>query len=141
MVNRHRKLIGFSLLFVALLGFALGTPHKAFAAVSSNWQAGHVIDDLVFYRANSMDVNDVQNFLNSKVPTCDTNGTMSSGQSNGAGGTYTDAQWGTMHGYPPPYTCLKNYATNYGTISRGLAGSQQPNRRPSVCERSTELPN
>ncbi len=50
-----------------------------------------IIDDPIFLNKNSMSVQDIQNFLNSKVPTCDTN------------------HQGGLAQYPPPYVCLKDY--------------------------------
>lgn len=50
-----------------------------------------IIDDLVFANSGSMSAQDIQNFLNSKVPVCDTN------------------HQGGLAQYPPPYTCLKDY--------------------------------
>ncbi len=50
-----------------------------------------------------MNASQIQAFLNAKVPTCDTNGTKMYSPSQ------TRAQYGTANGYPPPYTCLKEY--------------------------------
>ncbi|HLG91082.1 MAG TPA: hypothetical protein VI336_02945, partial [Candidatus Saccharimonadales bacterium] len=50
----------------------------------------------------------IQNFLNSKVPTCDTNG---SEEYNGSG--MTRAEWAEANDKPePPYKCLKSYTQN-----------------------------
>ncbi len=68
-------------------------------AVSSNsWQAGRIIDDAIFYNSQTYNADQIQAFLNAKVPTCDTN----------------HAAYG---GYEPPYTCLKDYVTSFATIS------------------------
>ena len=50
-----------------------------------------------------MNPGDIQTFLNSKLSVCDTNGSQQhwSGQSR--------ASYGSSVGYPPPYTCLKDY--------------------------------
>lgn len=53
----------------------------------------------------------IQAFLNSKVPTCDTNGTQI------YSGSTTRAQYGTSRGYPPPYICLKSYTQNTPSIA------------------------
>ena len=45
----------------------------------------------------------IQLFLNSKVPSCDTNGSQI------YSGSTTRAQYGASGGYPAPYTCLKDY--------------------------------
>lgn len=87
LLNLGLKLAALS--FVAVTG-ALVTAPPAHAA----WNAGHIIDDSVFNNTGSMSVQDIQNFLNSKVPTCDTNHPANPAYSQGAN---------------PPWTCLKNY--------------------------------
>lgn len=92
------------LLLVLCLSFALSlsltTPSHAIS-----WSAGRIIDNLIFTNSNTMDPQAIQNFLNSKVPTCDTWGTQPSEFGGG-----TRAQWGTARGTPPPYICLKDYS-------------------------------
>src|SRR5690606_31118789 len=51
-------------------------PQSAHAAEAKNFNAGHIIDDVVFYNEDSMTAAQIQTFLNSKVPACDTNGTQ-----------------------------------------------------------------
>lgn len=93
---------------------ALGTlTQSASAATATDFNAGRIIEDSVFTNSNTMSPQDIQNFLNSKVPTCDTNGT---GTSEFGGGTR--AQWGAAHGHPAPFTCLKDY------IEGGRAAAQ-----------------
>lgn len=77
---------------------------QAAALSGSQFNAANIIDNSVFFNANTMNAGDVQNFLNSKVPTCDTNGTQPSGH-----GGLTRAQWGAQNGNPAPYTCLRHY--------------------------------
>jgi len=83
------------------------------AADASKWQAGRIIDDVVFTDSGSMSVQQIQDFLNSKVGTggygripgqCDTWGV---GISESGGGTR--AQYGASKGNPAPFTCLKDY--------------------------------
>jgi len=50
-----------------------------------------IIDDPVFLNSGTMSPQAIQNFLDSKVPSCDTN------------------HQGGLAQYPPPYTCLKDY--------------------------------
>lgn len=93
-------------LSVSLLGVALVNvvaPAPSAALSGSEFQAGRIIDDGVFFNPNTIDSNTIQVFLNSKTPTCDTNGT----QPHHSGGTR--AAYATSRGYPPPYTCLRNY--------------------------------
>ncbi len=72
------------------------------------------MDDSVFFNGNTLNVQQIQEFLNAKVPTCDTNGTQP------YAGT-TRAAYGTSRGYPPPYICLKNFRQDT-TAKPGEAG-------------------
>ena len=84
------------------------TSQTTFALSESEFQAGRIIDDSVFFNGNSLDVASIQIFLNSKVPSCDTDGILPHSGS-------TRAAYGTSRGYPPPYTCLKNYSQDTPT--------------------------
>lgn len=88
--------------------FSLGIvkPQSASAVTGGEFNPGRIIDDGVFFNPYTMSSNDIQAFFNAKVPTCDTWGT----QPWSGGGTR--AQRGTSQGYPPPYTCLKDYQEN-----------------------------
>lgn len=130
----------FSLAIVLYLPFLplIHTPETS-ALSGSDWQAGRIIDDGVFFDPNTMSAQDIQNFLNSKVPTCDTWGTV--GPYNG----YPNrAQWAAANGKPqPPYICLKDYsqtidgrsADNYcsGSVSGGLKSAAQIIRDVSIA--------
>ncbi len=82
----------------------LVSPSNALAAPVTGFVAGRIIDDAVFTNNTSMSPAQIQSFLSSKVPVCDTWGTQPSEFGGG-----TRAQWGTARGYPPPYICLKDY--------------------------------
>ncbi len=84
--------------------------HSAKAA--ANFVAGRIIDDVVFFAPNSMSAGQIQAFLNSKVPTCDTNGSQPSEFGGG-----TRAQYGTSRGNPPPYICLKDYSQSVPAVA------------------------
>lgn len=90
--------------FVAIAAAACLWYSPAAAAVTAaDWQAGDIINDSVFYTKSRLSVEDIQYHLNAKVPVCDTWGTQPHA------GT-TRAQYGTSRGYPPPFTCLKDYS-------------------------------
>ncbi len=61
----------------------------------ASFSAGRIIDDAVFNNKNSMSVQDIQSFLNGKVPTCDTNHAPVAQYAQGA---------------QPPWVCLKNFS-------------------------------
>lgn len=117
-VKQPPKFLFIGLLVVAVLltgSYALSTLRSHFAnAATDGWEAGRIIDDAIFTNFNSMNVTQIQNFLNSKVPTCDTNGTQPSEFGGG-----TRAQWAAnaslhpiMGAFYPPFTCLKDYKEN-----------------------------
>jgi hypothetical protein len=98
---------------LALLAVCLGGlrgPAKTSAISGNYFQPGNIIADSVFFSPGSMSTQDIQNFLNAKVPTCDTNGTQP------YAGT-TAAAYGTSRGYPPPYICLKDYSMSVPATS------------------------
>lgn len=104
-------------LHVALLMFAASfsigtlsmTTENDVAAVSAtDFKAGRIIDDSVFYNKDTMNVQQIQSFLDRLIPNCDIWGT---GQSEYGGGTR--AQYAASVGWPaPPYVCLNKYYEN-----------------------------
>jgi hypothetical protein len=95
-----------------LAGVCFGT-HKVSALSGADFQPGYIISDSLFFNPNAMGANDIQTFLSSKVPVCDTNGSQPSSHFNSSAGRYyTRGEWGALNGNPPPYTCLKNYTQN-----------------------------
>ncbi|MDQ5972176.1 MAG: hypothetical protein QG553_335 [Patescibacteria group bacterium] len=127
----HFKISQRTMRIATLLVFAVSLvlSHAPASALSgADFNAGRIIDDAVFFNPNTMTANDIQVFLNSKVPVCDTNGTQP------YGGT-TRAAYGASRGYPSPYTCLKDYsqaipttvADSYcgGTVAGGTKSSAQ----------------
>lgn len=79
------------------------TPKTGAALSGSDFQAGRIIDDQIFFDSTSLGYDAIKAFLNAKVPVCDTNGELI------YSGTTTRAQYGTSRGNPPPYICLKDY--------------------------------
>ena len=89
----------FSLVFFA---------NRSSAVTASDWRAGNIVDDFVFTNSDDMTVADIQAFLNSVNPNCDTYGT---GRAVEKGrGDITRAQYAASRGWAgPPYVCLKDY--------------------------------
>ncbi len=81
------------------------------AVSASEWTAGNIVSDSIFFSGDSLSVSGIQNFLNSKVTSCDTWGTKI------YSGNTTRAQSGTSRGYPPPYTCLKDYTVSTRSVA------------------------
>ena len=97
---RNLRLVSFFLLVTICSLFTLSNSANALSGSES--QSGRIMDESVFFNGNALNTGDIQAFLNAKVPTCDTNG------SQPYGGT-TRGSYGASRGYPPPYTCLKDY--------------------------------
>lgn len=81
------------------------------ALSGSDFKAGNIITDSVFFDGGRLNASGVQNFLNARVPACDTWGTKI------RSGNQTRAQYGASRGYPAPYTCLRDYAQNTPTMT------------------------
>lgn len=72
------------------------------ALSGSQFHPGRISDDGVFFQGSTMSVDEIQAFLDAKVPSCDTNGVQP------YAGT-TRAAYSSARGYPPPFICLKDY--------------------------------
>lgn len=78
------------------------------AVTKSDWKAGHIISDDIFYDGNAMSVQQIQSFLNSKVSSCDTWGRQPA--SEWGRSDISRAQYAKQAGWDgPPYICLKDY--------------------------------
>ncbi|PDQ34411.1 MAG: hypothetical protein B5766_11410 [Candidatus Lumbricidophila eiseniae] len=120
----------FTLILVAAslaAGVVVSEPTSASAVAAADFNPGNIINDAVFTNKNSMSVQQIQDFLNRKVPTCDTNGSQI------RSGSQTRAQYGSSIGYPPPYTCLKDFSENGKTGAQIIYDvSQQYSINPQV---------
>lgn len=111
-ISQSKKIIALSLVAFGIILLAIGiytalSNRQADALSGNEFNPGRIIDDSVFYNGNSMNASQIQAFLNSKVPACDTQGTGPSGY-----GT-TRAQYAASRGWHgPPYTCLRDFSQN-----------------------------
>lgn len=108
------RIITSTILVISLLASSFLPVASTMAASTSGFQAGRIMDDSVMADKNSMSVNDIQNFLNSKVPSCDTNGSQNS-EMNNAGvpdyngnGSIQRWEWGKAKYNQTTFPCLKN---------------------------------
>jgi hypothetical protein len=93
---------GFMVIFPLLL-------QKTASATTTGFNAGKIIDDGVFTNAGTMNTGAIQDFLNSKISSCDTNGTQPA--SDFGRPDLTHAQYAASKGWSsPPYACLKDYS-------------------------------
>lgn len=101
-----RKLFAVSaILSLCISFFSFVAPQSAGALSGSQFNPGRIIDDAVFYGPNSMTATQIQDFLNTKLPTCDTNGTQPYGNT-------TRAAYAASKGVSTPFICLKSYKMN-----------------------------
>ena len=104
------------LLLLAALVVVLMPAAQTRAADLNNFDPERIIDDAVFTNKDAMSINQIQVFLESKVPQCDTDGDK----------FYRGVRRRDYSsGNPAPFTCLKDYyqntetgADNYGDKSR-----------------------
>lgn len=62
------------LIFITSLILISTMPTTGYGIDGSDFDAGNIISDSVFFNSNSMNASQIQNFLESRVPVCDTNG-------------------------------------------------------------------
>ena len=118
------------LIAIIILGGTAVPPLANVQALSgSEFQAGRIIDDGLFYNPSGLSLAEIQSFLNAKVPSCDTNGQLMRG-------SVTRAEYGTSVGVPPPYVCLKDYRMD--TTSKG-AEAGLCNGYPALNQSAAEI--
>ena len=102
------SLLRFLVLGIGLAAFCSINPQSASALTGSSWKAGNIISDHLFYDNTSMTTDQIQTFLNSKNPSCDTWGTQPATEQGRP--DITHAQYAQLAGFhAPPYICLKDY--------------------------------
>lgn len=107
---------------VFLLVFATFAPLfnglKASALSGAEFNPGRIIDDGIFYNSSSMTVEQIQNFLDSKLTTCDTNGDQSIFDPS-TGTTVTRKVYSERRGVSTPFICLKSYHQEVPSVVNG----------------------
>lgn len=128
---RHYKTMRIGLVLAAMMfgcvfyGLAaLNTPASE-AIEPSEFNAGYLIDDSVFYNPNTMTAAEIQSFLDAKSPACDMWGTGLITGRKYPDGTWVPAgttraqyaktmreKYGRTQYHDPPYVCLNKYYEN-----------------------------
>lgn len=88
---------------------------------ATGFNPGRIIEDSVFTNATTMTVSDIQTFLNSKVPSCDTNGQKLSpwtAPDYNGDGKIQRWEWGKHRHGQTTFTCLKDYRENGKSAAR-----------------------
>ena len=107
----------FPILALILIIILLSTKNTSAAPVAG-FQAGRIIDDIIFTNIGSMSVEQIQTFLNSKVPVCDNWGT------NGSTPT-SRRDYVLSLGETLPLKCLKEYTENGKTSAQIIYDAAQ----------------
>lgn len=126
-----RKLLRLSssvatLVFVAVFfGLAIANTPSSVAVKATDFKAGRIIDDNVFYNSNTMTVAQIQSFMDKTLPTCDMWGTQKIGygyyvKGEAVNPNITRAEYaklmrtkgGDSRYHAPPYVCINKYYEN-----------------------------
>ena len=100
---RKRIFFAKTILLFALATLPIFFSQTVGAVNASDWKAGNIIDDYIFTDKTSMSVDQIQSFLNMKMPICDTNGDKIYNS------TQTRAQYYAGTANAAPWTCLRDY--------------------------------
>lgn len=109
MILRISRLAVVSII-IASLGLLSVLNDKVMAGVP-DWNAGYIISDQVFTDTSRMSVSQIQTFLNSKVPNCDTYGQALSefgGPDTNGDGKVQRWEWGQANYSQTVFPCLKD---------------------------------
>ena len=129
---KHKALqfssIAAGIAFLAVFfGAAIHNTPATNAISATDFKAGNIIDDGVFYNKNTMTVAEIQAHLNRYMPACDTWGTGAVGSGRYINGkavpaSTTRAEYarqmraaGNSRYHEPPYVCVQNYYENPAT--------------------------
>jgi hypothetical protein len=110
-INIKSSNITFAALALLLGATTVLTPvmsQKASALSGSEFKAGRIMDDAVFFNGNSMSTAQIQEFMNAKRPDCDTNGQKTI-YDPVHGDTVTRKVYSERRGVSTPFICLKSY--------------------------------
>ncbi|MDO4780921.1 MAG: hypothetical protein Q4A34_00805 [Candidatus Saccharibacteria bacterium] len=113
LINYKRILI-ISLLLLALTFSYVTISRMALATRATDFQAGRIIDDEIFYDTSTMTAADIQSFLDKQITRCDTWGNEKAsdlGHPNITRSQLAKQKWNIS----PPFVCLNNYHENPST--------------------------
>lgn len=106
-----RVIVSAGMVLVASIFSVLVGTEPVSAASPSDFDPGRIIGDGQFTNKSAMNIGDIQNLLNAKMPNCDTNGDQLIYDPT-HGDTVPRRVYGERRGNPAPYTCLKDFSEN-----------------------------
>ena len=115
-----------TLIFIAVFfGLAIANTPSSLAVKATDFKAGRIIDDSVFYDSNTMTVAQIQSFMDKTLPACDMWGTKKIGYGYYVKGEAVDpnitraeyaklmrTKGGDSRYHAPPYVCINKYYEN-----------------------------
>lgn len=126
-----RKLLRFSSILATLaflivfFGLAVTNTPSTTAVKATDFKAGRIIDDNVFYNSNTMTAAQIQSFMDGALPACDMWGTGKIGNGYYINGKAVDSnttraeyarrmrtEAGDSRYHEPPYVCINKYYEN-----------------------------
>lgn len=120
MIGRYVRTIGLGVALSLTAAVSLTPLANAYTA---GFSAGRIIDDSVMANASTMSASDIQNFLNAKVTTCDTNGQQTSeygGSDLNGDGRVQRWEWAQAKYGQSSFPCLKDYKISDGRSAAQL---------------------
>lgn len=123
-VLRYSSILASAAFVTVFFGAAILNTPESGAVSATDFKAGNIIDDGVFYNKNTMTVAEIQAHLNRYMPACDTWGTGAVGSGRYINGravpaNTTRAEYarqmraaGKSRYHDPPYVCVQNYYEN-----------------------------
>lgn len=123
-VLRYSSILASAAFVTVFFGAAILNTPESGAVSATDFKAGNIIDDGVFYNKNTMTVAEIQAHLNRYMPACDTWGTGAVGSGRTINGrsvpaNTTRAEYarqmraaGKSRYHDPPYVCVQNYYEN-----------------------------
>ena len=128
------KLIAVVAFLTVFFGLAVKNTPDSTAIKATDFKAGRIIDDGVFYNSGSMSVADIQNFMDSHLPACDMWGTQKIGYGYYIKGKAVDpnitraeyarkmrTEGGDSRYHDAPYVCINKYYENPTTHKNNFA--------------------
>ena len=107
------KLFTLSIILMCSVSMGVLLNFLPVSAVSANdWKAGNIIGNNEFTNQNSMSVQQIQAWLDTRLKNCDPSGIQISelgGPDYNKDGRVTRAEYGKSIGNPAPFTCLNKY--------------------------------
>ncbi len=110
---------------VVFFGLAIANTPTSIAVKATDFKAGRIIDDNVFYNPNTMTVGQIQNFMDNTLPACDMWGAKKIGygyyiKGEAINPNITRAEYaklmrtkgGDSRYHAPPYVCINKYYEN-----------------------------